>query len=194
MPVHDETPPGEIIDAFVAAFERADLDVVWLPRASWLLWSRVAREGQALYENSPGVFHQFKLTAALRDADSGLWRALDRQFADRALQGRWEVDTRLVRRKLSVMFDYVRRLERVLENPEFETEYTLFHTAERLAELLVECAAKINAEVAQALAGIPPADYYNSFFSMQRTGWIDRETADALARAAGLRNNAGPSI
>ena len=38
------------------------------------------------------------------------------------------------------------------------------------------------------MAGIPPADYYYSFFSMARTGWITKETAEALAELARLRN------
>lgn len=74
------------------------------------------------------------------------------------------------------------------EREKFEAEPTLYHTAERIVELLVECAADVNTEVAQAVASIPPSDYYSSFFSMSQVGWIDRETAGDLAEMARLRN------
>jgi uncharacterized protein YutE (UPF0331/DUF86 family) len=60
--------------------------------------------------------------------------------------------------------------------------------AERQIELLVECAGKLNSELAQSLAKIPVSDYYSSFFSLASTGWIDEATAGRLATLAGLRN------
>lgn len=68
------------------------------------------------------------------------------------------------------------------------------HSAERLLELLVECAGAINNEVSQAVAGIPPSDYYSSFFSMVSAGWLSQELALELAEYARIRNTLCDSI
>lgn len=52
--------------------------------------------------------------------------------------------------------------------------------------MLVECAARINTAIGQS-RGIPPSDYYSSFFALV-PDWLERETASGLADAARLRS------
>jgi len=186
----DTDAPWNLSSALTKALRRSDLDVAWLPYASWLLWWEVARDGILLYENCPGQYRSFQIVAALRRADSRLWRQRDHCFLQRVLEGSWDVNAELIRRKLTVMGQYLRELEQVLTHgrKRFLEEFQVHRTAERQLELLVECAAAINTEVAQAVGGIPPSDYYSSFFSLSSTGWLDAATAQELATVAGLRN------
>ena len=62
----------------------------------------------------------------------------------------------------------------------------LLRTAERDTELLVEFAAKINTEIGLD-KGIPPSDYYSSFFALV-PDWLDRDLATELAKLARLRD------
>ncbi len=176
--------------SLAARLERSDLDVAWLPTGSWLLHSEVARDGQLLFENRAGRFEEFRLTAALRRADAGIWRRRDQEFIRRSLKRDSSVNTELVTRKLARLLQYLRELEPVLtaSEAEFVAQPTLHYTAERLLELLIEGAAAINTELAQALAGMPPSDYYSSFFSVTHTGWVDAEVARPLAELARVRN------
>lgn len=75
-----------------------------------------------------------------------------------------------------------------MDRPGFLASFLHHHTGERLLELMVEHAAKINIEVGQAVAKTPPTDYYSSFFCLQQAGWISDEVARGLAEMASLRN------
>lgn len=172
-----------------AVLGRGDLDLVWLPEASWLLAWEVA-QGCALFESRPGTFADFKSVARLRRADAWIWIERDRAYLNRSLGGAWQMNVDLVRRKLGSMTRYLRELEPsiAVEVDEFVATPERHYTAERLTQLLVDGAAAINTEVAQVVAGIPPSDYYGSFFCLAQAGWIDSETAGALAPLAQLRN------
>jgi uncharacterized protein YutE (UPF0331/DUF86 family) len=50
----------------------------------------------------------------------------------------------------------------------------------------VECAAKVNTEIGQS-KGIPPSDYYSSFFALVPE-WLPSEIATELAKLVRLRN------
>jgi len=170
------------------ALGQRGLDFVWLPEASWLLAWEVA-QGQLVFESRPGLFQDFRSLAWLRKADSRVWVERDRDYLRRAVKGSWTMNLDLLRRKLTAMSQYLRELEPQLTVSAAEFASRPEHyIAERLTQLLVDCAAAINTEVAQVVAGIPPSDYYSSFFSLARTGWIDSETASALAPIAQLRN------
>lgn len=174
----------------IHALPSVEIDVCWLPDTSWLLAWQIARDGQPLYERQPGAFRSFQRVATRRHMASGLWVRKDREYMDRFLKGRLQVDVELVRRRLNQMGQYLREMAPIIETPQerFVDDPFVHHTAERLVELLVECAADVNTEVAQAVGGIPPSDYYSSFFSMARVGWVTRETADVLAVVARTRN------
>lgn len=172
--------------ALAARLRPRDVDLVWLPDASWLLWSEVARDGIVVFERRPGAFGAFRSSACLRMMEAGVWKARDARFVQRSLDRRWQVNTELVGHQLAMLARYVGEMESVLGR--FGDDPLVHHAAERLLELHVECAAAINTEVAQAVARIPPSDYYTSFLSMSAAGWIDRDLAVSLAECARVRN------
>ena len=96
----------------------------------------------------------------------------------------------LIERKAGLLAQYINELEPILALPQerFLRDPMVHHAAERLVELLVECSAAINTEVSQAIAGIPPSDYYSSFFSLASAGWIESEAAQSLGQWARIRN------
>ncbi len=181
--------PDDLWSDWAKDLGRGDLDLVWLPNASWLVHQQVARHGTPLYQASPGRFHDFCLRAALRSASSDPWRRRERRYLERVFEGGFRLQKDLVHRKTVQFAQYLKELEAVLGQGPCQFETTPLHYAgERLLELLVECAAYINTEVAQAQAGIPPSDYYSSFFSMAQTGWIGQQLALELAPYTRLRN------
>jgi uncharacterized protein YutE (UPF0331/DUF86 family)/predicted nucleotidyltransferase len=165
------------------------VDTTWLPDASWLLAYNVARDGQVLYEKQSGEFKRFVIASHLRAGDAALWRRLQLQGLRRAVQKDSTMDKLLVQDKLARLMTSLRELRIVLDVPRdvYEQEFMRYRTAERNLEMLIEYAATINAEVASA-AGIPPSDYYSSFFSAADAGAIDRSLAMKLADVARLRN------
>jgi uncharacterized protein YutE (UPF0331/DUF86 family) len=167
-----------------------NVDVAWLDEASWLLCQEVARDGVALFERTPEQAEDFRVAARLRSWDADVWRRRNRSFVARSLEGDLALNKDLVERKLALLTQYLGELKPILEISEtrFVSDPMVHHAAERLVELLIECAGSINTEISQAVGGIPPSDYYSSFFSLSSTGWIDRDTAEALARWARLRN------
>ncbi|HEY4001600.1 MAG TPA: HepT-like ribonuclease domain-containing protein [Candidatus Xenobia bacterium] len=182
---------GDVVETTLALsshLHRCDLDVIWLPTASWLMWWQVARHGVLCYEQEAGLYRTFCRMAAVRYADSRVWRRRSQEYTRRALQGEWAVETALVRQKLNDMVGYLREMGTIVERAAFETDFTLYRTGERLVELLVECAGAINTEVAQAVAGIPPSDYYSSFFSVVQAGWLESRVAAKLTPLCQLRN------
>ena len=76
-------------------------------------------------------------------------------------------------------------LEFVAEESAFHTNPLLHRTAERDIELLVECAARINTEIGDS-KGIPPSDYYSSFFALK--GLLEDEKLRRLADSARFSN------
>jgi len=180
-------PPG-LWDRWRLELERGDLDLVWLPEANWLLCQRVAREGRPLYEDRPGRFRAFLLAAHFRSVDAEVWRRRQKAYLERRVKGGADMDLDLVRAKATQLGEYLPYLEEFAAMPEERFAVREHFGAERILELLVECAGAINSELAQGLAGIPPSDYYSSFFSLARTGTITQEQALELSRYARLRN------
>lgn len=184
-----DTPrPDGLWERWRRSLERGDLDLVWLPEANWLLCQRVAREGQPLYEDRPGRFREFVLAAHFRSLDADVWRCRQKAYLERVVKGERPMDLDLVRKKATQLGEYLRFLEEFAGLPEEQFARREHFGAERILELLVECAGSINTELAQGLAGIPPSDYYSSFFSLARTGTISQEQAQELSRYARLRN------
>lgn len=186
--VHAQRPDRlALLGDLCESLGRADVDLVWLPTASWVLASEVARSGQVLYEERPGLFGSFRRASHWRSVDSDVWRHRKRAYLDRFLRGELHMDRDLVTEKLLQMTNYLQELELVLDRPqdEFYTNPLLHRTAERTLELLVECGARINTEVGES-RGIPPSDYYSSFFALQ--GDLDGELLRRLADCARLRN------
>lgn len=182
-------PGHRQIDGLLAALGPGEVDVVWLEDASWLLYQEVARDGQTLYERRPGSWAEFCSEARLRSWDSDVWRHRTRRFLERSLLEDWNLNRDLVERKTALLAQYLKELQPILaiDQQRFLSDPMVHHAAERILELLVECAGAINNEVCQA-AGIPPSDYYSSFFSMVSAQWLDQDTAVALGQCARVRN------
>lgn len=167
--------------------QRGDIDLVCLPGADWPVCSQIARTGRPLYEIKPGVFQDFQRANYWRTVDSGSWRTRKREYLKRFLQRRLRMDADLIVERLLRMSQYLAELELVLEQDEgaFLQNPLLHRTAERDIELLVECAARINTEIGES-KGIPPSDYYSSFFALK--GLLEDEKLRRLADSARLRN------
>ncbi len=59
---------------------------------------------------------------------------------------------------------------------------------ERLIQLLVEAASDINAHILANKAKTAVEDYRSSFLLMSEKGFLDKDLADGLSKAAGMRN------
>lgn len=165
-------------------------DLVWLDEASWLLCSEVAREGRCLWQASPGAFENFQSESLRRSWLAEVWRQRDRDFLKRTVEGELHLKRDLVLRKTAQLAQYLQEIEPLiaLDAQRFLNETVQHYAAERLLELIVECAGTINTEVSQAVASIPPSDYYSSFFSMVSAGWLTQELAEELSIWTGWRN------
>lgn len=176
--------------ALARELRRGDVDVVALPEAGWLLWQEVAREGIPLFESPSGRFRAFQLEALLRSWDASVWRRRTSEYNRRMQQRSFTLNRDLVSEALRFVHEYLLKLERLLAlgPDEFAGDFRNYHAAERVLQLMVEQAAKVNTEVAVARAQTAATDYYSSFFGLRSAGWITLELAESLGDAARLRN------
>lgn len=100
------------------------------------------------------------------------------------------IDIDLVRRKLSRLNMYLDRLKPVTELSfsEYSSDFYKKTSAERLIQLIVECASDINNHVILESGERPPEDYRSSFIRAAEVGLIDHELADRLKGSGGMRN------
>jgi uncharacterized protein YutE (UPF0331/DUF86 family) len=99
------------------------------------------------------------------------------------------VDIDLINRKLRKLAGYLEELKPIGKKSfdEYKKDYFVKRTTERCIQLIVECAADINAHILVGI-GTPPADYYESFIKVGEIGVIPEDFAAKLAPSAGLRN------
>lgn len=100
------------------------------------------------------------------------------------------IDIDLIRRKLSRLNMYLEKLKPILEKrlEEYKSDFYLKSTAERLIQLVVECASDINNHVVVETENRPPEDYSISFIKAADVGLISRQLAEKLKGSAGMRN------
>jgi uncharacterized protein YutE (UPF0331/DUF86 family) len=100
------------------------------------------------------------------------------------------IDFDLVRRKLSRMNMYLDKLRPLAAKNyrEYCDDFYLKSSAERLVQLVVECATDINNHVVVETGNRPPEDYSVSFLRAADVGLISRSLADRLKGSAGMRN------
>lgn len=180
-----------LVTRFCHALRRGDLDLSWLPTSGWLLPWEAVREGRPCFERVPGAFAEYRGLCAMEWMEGRLvWGRLTKDYLHRAVNNSLSMNRELVLRKASQIHQHVRQLESTLPvtAAEFVDNHVLHHAAERLLELLVEDAARLNTEVGIAVADIPPSDYYSSFFAMVTAGWLPQPLAQELAGLATLRN------
>jgi uncharacterized protein YutE (UPF0331/DUF86 family) len=100
------------------------------------------------------------------------------------------IDRDLVRRKLSRMNLYLDKLAPIAAKTfkEYISDFYLKTSAERLIQLIVECASDINNHIVLELKQRPPEDYASSFIRAAEVGLITRQLADLLKGSGGMRN------
>ncbi len=100
------------------------------------------------------------------------------------------IDADLIRRKLSRLNMYLDKLQPISKKSfkEYLSDAYLKYTAERLIQLIVECASDVNNHVAVETGQRPPEDYTSSFLRASEAGLISRELADRIKGSGGMRN------
>lgn len=100
------------------------------------------------------------------------------------------IDADLIRRKLSRLNMYLDRLRPISEKSfnEYLSDFYLKFSAERLIQLIVECASDINNHAVVESGSRPPEDYTSSFIRAAEVGLIDRALAERIKGSGGMRN------
>lgn len=100
------------------------------------------------------------------------------------------IDIDLIRRKLSRLNMYLEKLNPISQKSleEYKSDFYLKSSAERLIQLIVECASDINNHVVIETANRPPEDYSISFVKAAQAGLISHELAEKIKGSAGMRN------
>jgi uncharacterized protein YutE (UPF0331/DUF86 family) len=100
------------------------------------------------------------------------------------------IDPDLVRRKLSRMNMFLEKLKPIAAKnyEEYIADFYLKTSAERLIQLIVECASDVNNHVVLEMNERPPEDYTSSFLRAADVGLISRELAERLKGSGGMRN------
>jgi uncharacterized protein YutE (UPF0331/DUF86 family) len=100
------------------------------------------------------------------------------------------IDPALVRRKLSRLNMYRDQLKAIAGHSfeEYVSNPYLKYTAERLIQLIVECATDINSHVIIESGQRPAEDYASSFVRAAELGLLPPDLANRIKGSAGMRN------
>lgn len=100
------------------------------------------------------------------------------------------IDSDLIRRKLSRLNMYLDKLKPISEHTytEYLSDFYMKTAAERLIQLIVECASDINSHVVIESGHRPPEDYTSSFIKAAEVGLVTHELANKLKGSGGMRN------
>ena len=100
------------------------------------------------------------------------------------------IDSDLVRRKLARLNMYLDKLKPIADHTydEYISDFYMKTSAERLIQLIVECASDINSHVVLESGQRPPEDYTSSFIRAAEVGLINHELANKLKGSGGMRN------
>lgn len=100
------------------------------------------------------------------------------------------IDKALVYRKLSRLKMYLEKLKPLAEKTyaEYLSSFYFKTSAERLIQLIVECASDVNNHAVVESGSKPPEDYTSSFTRAAETGLISPELALKIKGSAGMRN------
>lgn len=85
---------------------------------------------------------------------------------------------------------YLDKLKPIAEHTleEYLSDFYLKASAERLIQLIVDCASDINNHVVVEMGQRPPEDYASSFIRASETGMLTAELANRLKGSGGMRN------
>ena len=100
------------------------------------------------------------------------------------------IDIDLIRRKLSRLNMYLEKLKPISQRSleDYLSDFYLKTSAERLIQLIVECASDINNHVVVETRNRPPEDYSISFIKAAEVGLISMQLANRLKASGGMRN------
>jgi predicted nucleotidyltransferase len=123
-PIEDMRDREQLFEDLSEALYPAQVDLTYLPNASWLLAWHVARDGICLLGNE--AFARFQVSSFWRKTDSGGWRWAEKSYLARFLRKEKNMDGDLIQRRLLQMSQYLSELEMVLAYPqrEFESKST----------------------------------------------------------------------
>jgi uncharacterized protein YutE (UPF0331/DUF86 family) len=85
---------------------------------------------------------------------------------------------------------YLGKLKPIAEHTleEYLSDFYLKASAERLIQLIVDCASDINNHVVVEMEQRPPEDYASSFIRASEAGMLTAELANRLKGSGGMRN------
>jgi uncharacterized protein YutE (UPF0331/DUF86 family) len=100
------------------------------------------------------------------------------------------IDSDLVRRKLARLNMYLEKLKPIADSTykEYISDFYKKTSAERMIQLIVECASDINTHVILESGERPPENYSSSFIKAAEVKLINHELANKLKGSGGMRN------
>ncbi len=100
------------------------------------------------------------------------------------------IDNILILRKLQYIEEYMKELKVVLERSDMEilAEFTNYHTAERLFQLVVDSMIDINVHLIREMKLKADEDLQSTFIALGEGGLISKDFVARLAPIVGLRN------
>ncbi|MFW6140597.1 MAG: type VII toxin-antitoxin system HepT family RNase toxin [Acidobacteriota bacterium] len=100
------------------------------------------------------------------------------------------IDSDLVRRKLARLNMYLGKLKPIADSTykEYISDFYKKTSAERMIQLIVECASDINTHVILESGERPPENYSSSFIKAAEVKLINNELANKLKGSGGMRN------
>lgn len=99
-------------------------------------------------------------------------------------------EKRLVHQKLNKLTENLNQLKKIEEYSfaEYQENFFIRRTAERLLQLIVEIATDINGHIIVEEMQSAPDSYYKSFIKLGEARVINKDLSEELAPSAGLRN------
>ncbi len=95
-----------------------------------------------------------------------------------------------IERKLRLLAEYLNELDQISQASykQYETNFQVKRTAERLIQLIVEVATDVNGLLIVGLGEPPPQDYFTSFIKLSQLDVLPEDFAQTLAPTTAIRN------
>jgi len=95
-----------------------------------------------------------------------------------------------IERKLKLLAEYLNELDQISQASykQYQTDFQVKRTAERLIQLVVEVATDVNGLLIVGLGVAPPQDYFTSFTNLSQLGILPEDFAQTLAPTTAIRN------
>lgn len=180
-----------LLHEFTKLLQTSKLDLVMLNFADPLLRFNVMQEGMALFEKEKGDFEHFKLLAIKQHLDAAKFYHADHSYLKNYIEGRKPmIKKEVIQRKLIKLKEYLDEMQLLvaLSLGQYKKDIPKKRMAERVIQLIVECASDINSHIIVEEGLSPPKDYHESFTKLEKLQIYSEDFAWDLARFAGLRN------